>query len=148
VCVCVASSEELVVLTQLLLSLDWLNHTKYGPLCFIVPHVGAGVCLRLCPPLPHLVLTAFAQQSLTFQVCVCLSLHFLPFPCFYLCLVCVAKEYNYWVKKCMEFEVEGARPRGGPKRTWREVVQKDCQVRILNRDDAMDRSRWRKIKDD
>jgi len=24
----------------------------------------------------------------------------------------------------MEYEVEGARPRGKPKRTWREVVQK------------------------
>ena len=28
----------------------------------------------------------------------------------------------------MEYEVEGAKPRGRPKRTWREVVQIDCQV--------------------
>jgi len=28
------------------------------------------------------------------------------------------------VKKCMEYEVEGSRPRGGPKRTLREVVQR------------------------
>jgi len=49
----------------------------------------------------------------------------------------------------IEYEVEGARPRGRPKRTWREVMQKDCQVCKLNRKDAMDRSRWRKqIKDD
>jgi len=34
------------------------------------------------------------------------------------------KEDNDWVKKCMEYEVEGARPRGRPKRTWKEVVQK------------------------
>ena len=27
-----------------------------------------------------------------------------------------------WVKKCMEYEGEGPRPRGRPKRTWREVV--------------------------
>jgi len=27
------------------------------------------------------------------------------------------------VKKRMEYEVEGARPRGKPKRTWTEVVQ-------------------------
>ena len=26
-----------------------------------------------------------------------------------------------------------------------EVVQKDCQVRKLNREDAMDRSRWKKL---
>jgi len=37
------------------------------------------------------------------------------------------KEDTDWVKKCMEYEVEGSRPRGRPKRTWREVVQKDCQ---------------------
>jgi len=27
----------------------------------------------------------------------------------------------------MEYEVEGLRPRGRQKRTWREVVQKDCR---------------------
>jgi len=29
--------------------------------------------------------------------------------------------------------------------TWREVVQKDCQARNLNREDAMDNSRWKKL---
>ena len=29
------------------------------------------------------------------------------------------KEDNDWVKKCLEYEVEGAKPRGRPKRTWR-----------------------------
>jgi len=32
------------------------------------------------------------------------------------------KEDDDWVKKCMEYEVEGPRPRGRPKRTWREFV--------------------------
>jgi len=36
------------------------------------------------------------------------------------------KEDTDWVKKCMEYEVEGSRPRGRLKRTWKEVVQKDC----------------------
>ena len=27
------------------------------------------------------------------------------------------KEYTDWVKKCMEYEVKGSRPRGRPKRT-------------------------------
>ena len=49
------------------------------------------------------------------------------------------KEDDDWVKKCMEYEVEGLR--GRPKRTWREVVEKDCQERKLNKEDAMDRSR-------
>jgi len=35
------------------------------------------------------------------------------------------KEDNDWVKKYMEYEVEGPRPRCRPKRTWREVVQKE-----------------------
>jgi len=40
------------------------------------------------------------------------------------------KEYNDLVKKCMEYEVEGTRPR--------EIVEKDSQARKLNKDDAMD----------
>jgi len=39
----------------------------------------------------------------------------------------------------------GPRPRGRPKMTWREVVEKDCQARTLNKEDAIDRSRWRKL---
>jgi len=27
------------------------------------------------------------------------------------------KQNDHWVKKCMEYEAEGARPRGTPKRT-------------------------------
>jgi len=49
----------------------------------------------------------------------------------------------------MEYEVEGARPRGRPKKTCREIVEKDCQACKLNREDAMDRNRWMKqIGDD
>jgi len=38
----------------------------------------------------------------------------------------------------MEYEAQGARPRGRPKKTWREIVEKDCQASKLNRDDGMD----------
>ena len=55
------------------------------------------------------------------------------------------KEDIDWVKKCMEYEVEGSRPRGRPKRTWRQVVQKDCQACNLNKEDAMYRGRWKKL---
>jgi len=55
------------------------------------------------------------------------------------------KEDTDWVKKYMEYEVESFRPRGRPKRTWTEVVQKDCQARNLNKEDAMDRGRWKKL---
>ena len=54
------------------------------------------------------------------------------------------KEDNDWVKKCMEYEVEGARPRDRPKKTRTEIVEKDCKARGLNREDAVDSSRWRK----
>ena len=40
--------------------------------------------------------------------------------------------------------MEDARPRGRPKKTWREIVEKDCKAHGLNSEDAMDRSRWRK----
>ena len=29
--------------------------------------------------------------------------------------------------------------------TWKEVVQKDCQAHNLNKEDAMDRGRWKKL---
>jgi len=40
--------------------------------------------------------------------------------------------------------VEGARPRGRRKKTWTEIVEKDCEARGLNKEDTMDRSRWTK----
>jgi len=45
----------------------------------------------------------------------------------------------------MEYGVKGARPRGRPKRTWIEVMQKDCKAYKLNRQDVMDNSRCRKL---
>jgi len=54
------------------------------------------------------------------------------------------KEDNDWVKKCMQYKVGGTRPRGRPKKTWREIVEKDCRARGLNTEDDMCRSRWRK----
>jgi len=45
----------------------------------------------------------------------------------------------------MEHEVEVPRPRGRPKKTWKEVVREDCQARKLNKEDSMDRCKWRKM---
>jgi len=45
----------------------------------------------------------------------------------------------------MEHEVEGSRPRGRPKKTWKEVVPEDCQAHKLNKEDAMDPCKWRKM---
>jgi len=43
----------------------------------------------------------------------------------------------------MEYELEDARPRGRPTKTC-EIIEKDCKVHELNREDATDRGRWRK----
>ena len=60
----------------------------------------------------------------------------------------VLRKDDDWVKKCMEYEIEGPRPRGRPKRTWREVVREDCQAHKMNKEDAVDRCKRRKmIKD-
>jgi len=49
----------------------------------------------------------------------------------------------------MEYEGEGDRPTGRPKKTWTEVLQKDCKECKLNMEDAMDCSRYRNhIRDD
>ena len=58
------------------------------------------------------------------------------------------KDDDDWVKKCIEYEVEGPRPRGRPKRTWREVIRGDCQARKLNKEDAVDRCKCRKVLKD
>jgi len=59
------------------------------------------------------------------------------------------KEDNDWMKKCRDYVVEGARLRCRPKKTWREIVENNCQARKLNREDTTDENRWRKqIRDD
>ena len=59
--------------------------------------------------------------------------------------MCCEKKTSDWVKKCMEYEVEGSRQTGRPKRTWKEAVQKDCQPRNLNKEGALDCGRWKKL---
>jgi len=50
--------------------------------------------------------------------------------------MCCEKMMMIGRRNCMEYEVEGPRPRRRPKRTWREVVREDCQARKLNKEDA------------
>ena len=49
------------------------------------------------------------------------------------------------LKAHQQYEVEGSRPSERPKRTWTEVVREDCQARKLNKEDAVDRCKWRKV---
>jgi len=58
------------------------------------------------------------------------------------------KEDNDWVKKCMQYIVEGARQEVNQRKLG-EIVEKDCQASKLNSKDAMDHNRWREdIRDD
>jgi len=51
----------------------------------------------------------------------------------------VLRKDENWVKKCMDFEVESVRPRDRLKKTWTEVIEKDCQTRQICKEDAMGR---------
>jgi len=44
----------------------------------------------------------------------------------------------------MDYEVEGVRPTARSKKTWGEVLEKDCQTRQICKKDAIDRRKWRK----
>ena len=50
-----------------------------------------------------------------------------------------------WVKKCMEYRVEGRRPVGRPRKTWLESVEVDMAEREIDKEDVHDRSKWRRI---
>jgi len=53
------------------------------------------------------------------------------------------KDDSKWVKKCMEFVVEGVKHRGRPKITWKEVVEGNMKTLKLGKEDALHRSIWR-----
>jgi len=44
----------------------------------------------------------------------------------------------------MEYGLEGVSSRARPKKTWTDIMEKDCRARGLNRDDAVDRITWKK----
>jgi len=45
----------------------------------------------------------------------------------------------------LDFEVEIIRLRDIPKKTWSEVIEKDCQIRQIFKEDSVDRRKWRKL---
>jgi len=59
------------------------------------------------------------------------------------------KEDNDWVNNSV-WSVKCRMPgQQVDQKTWGEIVENDCQACNLNREDAMDRNRWRKqIRDD
>ena len=49
-----------------------------------------------------------------------------------------------WVKKCMEYRVEGRRPVGRPRKTWLESVKADMSELEIDKEDVHDRRKWRR----
>jgi len=45
----------------------------------------------------------------------------------------------------MDYEVEWVRPRGWPKKTWSEVIEKHCQTQEICREDAVAHRKLRKL---
>jgi hypothetical protein len=55
------------------------------------------------------------------------------------------KDEDSWVKRVMNFNVEGCRVRGRPRKTWVNVVEGDMRGRGLQKKDAEDRVKWRAL---
>ena len=49
-----------------------------------------------------------------------------------------------WVKKCMDYRVEGRRPVGRPRSTWLESVEVGMAELEIDIEDVHDRKKWRK----
>ena len=52
----------------------------------------------------------------------------------------VERSGESWIKKCTDFEVDGKRCKGRPRKSWGEVIAADLG---LSRKDTLDRNRWR-----
>ena len=48
----------------------------------------------------------------------------------------VERHEGEWIKKCTELKITGQEGSGRPKKTWKEVVEKDMREVDLRRQDA------------
>ena len=55
----------------------------------------------------------------------------------------MSKSDEDWVKKCIEFRVEGRRLVGLQRRTWLESVEADMSELEIDIEDVHDRKKWR-----
>ena len=49
------------------------------------------------------------------------------------------------IRTAMDFEAQGKRPRGAPKKRWRDVIKKDLSEVTATVEDALDRATWRRL---
>ena len=56
----------------------------------------------------------------------------------------VLRRYDgYVLRKALEFEVKCKRKREQPKKTWKMEVEKESKIVGLEKEDALNRVRWR-----
>ena len=53
------------------------------------------------------------------------------------------RDDGHVLKKALKFELKGRRKRGRPKRMWKTQVEKESKSVSLEKEDAMNRARWR-----
>jgi len=56
-----------------------------------------------------------------------------------------SKNQNNLSEKGIDYEVEGIRPTGKPKKTWSEVLVKYCQTQQICKKDDIDHKKQRKL---
>ena len=52
---------------------------------------------------------------------------------------------NCWIKRIETLQVDGDGVKGRPRKRWREVLKEDMREKGLCREDAWDRSRWKRM---
>ncbi len=57
----------------------------------------------------------------------------------------VRRREEHILRRALNFEVEGRRPPGRPKKTWRKVVEDDMRMLNITEEKAMDRQQWRRL---
>ena len=50
-----------------------------------------------------------------------------------------------WIKRIKTLQIDSDGVKGRPKKRWREVLKEDMRKKGLCREDAWDRSRWRRM---
>ena len=53
------------------------------------------------------------------------------------------REEDNPMRKVMDLEVDGRRPPGRPRKTWRKTVEEDMRLVGVREEDTLDRERWR-----
>ena len=50
---------------------------------------------------------------------------------------------NAWINHITNFQVDGTRPKGRPKKSWSDVVREDIAEWYINKESVMDRNIWK-----